>query len=58
MEERLNGNLYIYHKDIQLKYELIDKRPQKPKQLYKSRKPRYVPPKDHPYRQFRIKKVS
>ena len=58
IEERLNGKLYIYHKDTQLKYKLIDKRPQKPKQLYKPRKLRYVPPKDHPYRQFRIKKAS
>ena len=58
IEERLNGKLYIYHKDTQLKYKIIDKRPQKPKQLYKPRKLRYILPKDHPYRQFRIKKAS
>ena len=61
LEERLNGQLYIYHNDTQLRYKLIDKRPQKPKQPYKLRKPRYVPSKDHPYRlfrKFRIKKAS
>ena len=54
LEERLNGKLYIYYKDKQLSYKLIDKRPQKPKQAHKLRKPRYVIPKNHPYRkQFR-----
>ncbi len=53
IEERFNGKLYIYHKDTQLKYKLIAKRPQKAKQPYKLRKPRYVLPKDHPYRQFK-----
>lgn len=61
IEERFNGKLYIYHKDTQLKYKLIDKKPQKAKQPYKPRKPRYILPKDHPYRQFRkfrIRKAS
>ena len=61
-EERLNGKLYIYHKDTQLKYKLIDKRPQKPKQLPKSRYTfggkRFIPPKDHPYRKFKIRKCA
>jgi len=50
LEERLNGKLYIYDKNTQLEYKLIDKRPQKPKTIYQPRKPRYVPPKDNPYR--------
>ena len=61
VEERFNGKLYIYHKDTQLKYKLIDKRPQRAKQARKPRKPRYILPKDHPYRlfrKFRIKKAS
>jgi transposase len=51
IEDRLNGRLYIYDKDTQLKYKLIDKKPQKPRQNkpYKPRK-RYVPPADHPYK--------
>lgn len=51
LEERLNGKLYIYHKDRQLKYKLIDKKPQRPKNIYKL-KPRkaYIPPADHPFK--------
>jgi len=55
IEERLNGKLYIYYKDTQLRYKQIEKKPNKPKQLYKLRKPRYVPPQDHIYRKFKIK---
>jgi len=58
IEERLDGRLYIYHKDRQLQYKVIDKRPSKPKRLYKLRKHRYVPPQDHPYRRFQIKKCA
>ena len=58
IEERLDGKLYIYHKDAQLKYKSIEKRPQKAKQQYRLRKPRYVPPKNHPYRLFKIRKAS
>jgi len=62
LEERLNGKLYIYHKDTQLKYKPIDKKPQKPQQPPKPRYTfggkRFVPPKDHPYRLFRLKKAS
>jgi transposase len=51
VEERLDSKVYIYHKDKELKFKLIDKRPQKPKQdkQYKPKK-RYVPPADHPYK--------
>lgn len=55
LEERLNGRLYIYHKDRQLEYKPIDKKPEKPRLTYRPRKPRYVPPQDHIYRRFKIK---
>jgi len=65
IEERLNGKVHIYHKDKELKYKLIDKRPQKPQQLSKSRYTfggkRFIPPADHPYRlfrKFRMRKAS
>jgi len=51
VEERLNGKVHIYHKDKELKYKLIDKRPQKPKAPYKPRK-RWIPPMNHPYKQL------
>jgi hypothetical protein len=56
VEESLNGNISVYYKDTKLKHKLIDKKPQRPKQPYKAKKPRYVPPKDHIYRKFRIGK--
>lgn len=62
VEERLNGKVHIYHKEKELKFKIIDKRPQEPKQ---PRKPRYtfggrrfVPPKDHPYRKFKIRRCA
>ncbi|MDP8297039.1 MAG: ISNCY family transposase [Candidatus Orphnella occulta] len=55
IEERLNGKLYICYKDTKLKYRLTEKKPNKPKQLYKIRKPRYIPPQDSIYRRFKIK---
>ena len=62
IEESLTGAISIYHKDTQLKYKLIDKRPQKPKALSKPKYTfggkRFVPPKDHPYRLFKLKKAS
>ena len=59
LEGRLNGRLYIYHKDTQLTYKLIDKRPKKvqehPKPRYTFGGKRFIPPQDHPYRKFKIK---
>jgi hypothetical protein len=52
VEERLNGEIHIYHKDKELKYKLIDKRPSiKANKQYKPRK-RWIPPMDHPYKQL------
>lgn len=53
VEERLNGKLYINYSSFTLKYKVIDVRPPKPKQPYKSRK-KYIPPKDHSWRRFRL----
>lgn len=49
IEECLNGKVHIYYKDRELRYKLIDKRPQKPRAPYKPRK-KYIPGKDHPYK--------
>ena len=49
IEERLNGKIYIYHKDKQLKYKPIDTKPEKPKVEHKPRK-LYIPPMDHPFK--------
>ena len=55
VEERLNGKLYIYHKNRQLKYKLIDKRPQKQKKVCRLKpKKVYSPPMDHPYKSFKL----
>ncbi len=51
VEERLNGKVHLYHKDEELKYKLIDKRPSKPKKQYKPRK-KWIPPMSHPYKQL------
>jgi len=51
VEERLDGKVHLYHKDKELRYKLIDKRPSKPKEPYKPIK-RWIPPMDHPYKQL------
>ena len=51
IEEHLNGKLYIYYKDKQLKYKLIDKRPRKQKKVYRLKpKKTYVPAISHPWK--------
>lgn len=54
IEERLNGALYIVSNATSLKYRVITKRPKKETTAKKSRRRRklYVPPKDHPWRQW------
>jgi len=54
IEERLNGKIHIYYKDKELRYKIIDKRPQKPKEPRKLRR-RYIPPADHPWKQYRVR---
>jgi len=59
MEERLNGKIFITYKNKKLKFKKIDKRPEKQKgeeKYFSFRiKRKYIPPKNHPWRQFNIK---
>ena len=57
VEERLSGKLYIYHQDRQLKYKLINTKPAPAKKEYKPRKI-HIPPKDHPWRKYRLRKCA
>lgn len=52
IEERLNGKIYVYHKDKQLKYKVIAKKPQEKKRIKvaRRRKKVYIPPKEHPFK--------
>jgi hypothetical protein len=53
IEDCLNGKRLITHKGRQLRYKEITQRPEKIKQPPKERKA-YIPPKDHPWRNFRL----
>ena len=56
MEERTDGSLLIWHKNMELKFKEITKRPQKvietPKSHLSARA--HTPPKDHPWHSFRF----
>ena len=57
IEERIDGSMIIRYKDSELKYKKITNRPkkEKPKKTYEFKlKKVCVPPKDHPWRQFKI----
>jgi len=58
VEERTNGNILITYKDKPLKYKQITQRPvkPKPKKTAKITEPKklYIPPKDHPYKSFKV----
>ena len=57
IEERIDGSMIIRYKDSELKYKKITNRPKKeePKKTYEFKlKKVYVPPKYHPWRQFKI----
>lgn len=57
IEERIDGSIIIRYKDNELKYKKITNRPKKeePKKTYEFKlKKACVPPKDHPWRQFKI----
>ena len=57
VEERINGSMIIAYKGRALKYREITTRPkkvkEKPKYIFKIGKV-YIPPKDHPWRGFKI----
>lgn len=54
VEERLTGRVYISYKGNELKYKLIQARPEKPKRALRPGKT-YIPPKAHPWRKFKLK---
>jgi transposase len=57
VEERIDGSMFITHKDKVLKFKEITNRPKKEEprktHVFKLHKI-YVPPEDHPWRQFKI----
>lgn len=57
VEERINGRMLITCKGEELKYKQITQRPVKkiPKVTKVKAKRDYIPPKDHPWRRFKIK---
>jgi hypothetical protein len=61
VEERINGRIFITYKDKNLKYKQIFQRSvkEKPKRAneFKIRKV-YIPPKDHPWRKFKLRSSS
>ncbi|MBU1853007.1 MAG: hypothetical protein KJ957_03050 [Candidatus Omnitrophica bacterium] len=57
VEERIDGSMLITHKDNALKFKEITARPKnkESKKTYEFKlKKLYVPPEDHPWRQFKI----
>lgn len=60
LEERVDGSMLITHKNTSLKFKEITTRPQKEKEIKKEYplavRPRgiHAPPKDHPWRSFRL----
>lgn len=55
VEERLDGKIYLYHKDKELRCKLIDKRPQKPKVAHKPKRMYAPQAMNHPWRQYKIR---
>ncbi|MCX5697654.1 MAG: ISNCY family transposase [Candidatus Omnitrophica bacterium] len=56
MEERTDGSMLIWHKNMALKFKEVTKRPQKIIEAPKSRLSTraHMPPKDHPWHSFRF----
>lgn len=56
VEERINGSMLITYKDTNLRFKEITVRPknEQEKPLTLSPKKIYIPPKDHPWRKFRL----
>jgi transposase len=53
IEQRLDGKIHIYHKDKELRYKLIDKRPEKQKQPLKPKRIYAPQAMNHPWRQYK-----
>ncbi|MCK4249490.1 MAG: ISNCY family transposase [Candidatus Omnitrophica bacterium] len=60
VEDRVNGKRFIVYKDKDLKYKEITQRPVKKssKTTKVKRRRAYTPAKDHPWRQYKRKKVA
>jgi len=56
MEERTDGSMLIWHKNMALKFKEITVRPHKVVEAPKSRlfARAHMPPKDHPWHNFRF----
>ena len=56
VEERINGSMLITHKGLNLRFKEITSRLKKEleKPVIPSLKKAYIPPKDHPWRRFRL----
>jgi len=58
VQDRIDGSLIMIHKDRALRFKEITERPPRQKKepvVARRRKP-YIPPTDHPWRRFKIKK--
>ena len=60
LEEQLDGRLHIYYGDKRLKYKQIETLPKKKTEVVKKPKAvflagkQWIPPKDHPWRKFKV----
>jgi transposase len=57
VEERVDGSMLMRYKDMMLRFKEITSRPKReePKKTYEFRlRKTYIPPKDHPWRRFKI----
>lgn len=54
VQERSNGSIHISYRDTDLKFREITTRPKKQQEQPQAPKERYIPPKDHSWRRFRL----
>lgn len=56
VEQRVNGSMFIAYKDTNLRFKEITARPKKEQKEPDMHTPKkaYIPPKDHPWRSFRL----
>ena len=57
VEERMDGSVFITHKDTNLRYKEITTRPEKEPREHNTHhipKKIYIPPKEHPWRKFKL----
>ena len=58
VQDRIDGSMIMIHKDRALRFKEITERPprQKKEPVVARRRKLYIPPSDHPWRRFKIKK--